>query len=87
MKINNLDIACLSTRCGTPTDGYDYDCEYEQSGEISCDDCVCNYGHYHPKTGKRISWLLRVIQNRRAIKHYKAVQKYKQHTNDTSRID
>lgn len=71
MKIPGLDIPCLGYRCGNPLDGQDYDCDYEHSEDVFCDDCVCNYGFYNPQTGKRINWLLRIIQCRRVMKHYK----------------
>lgn len=35
---------CLGYRTGNPSDGYDYDCEYEHSGSISCEDCI--FGPY-----------------------------------------
>ncbi len=31
---------CKGYRFGNPSDGYDFDCEYEFSGEISCEDCI-----------------------------------------------
>lgn len=70
MRIPVIDIPCLGYPCGNPSDGYDYDCEYNESGCINCDDCVCNYGNYSPQTGKRINWLLRMIQHHRARRHY-----------------
>ena len=33
----------------------DYDCDYEFSGQISCENCICNYeigGRLDPRTGK-----------------------------------
>lgn len=33
----------------------DYDCKYPLNGEITCDECLVNYGLYDPSTGKRIS--------------------------------
>ena len=71
MRMPGLDIPCRSCQCGNPLDGYDYDCEYEKSEGVVCDDCVCNFGFYNPKTGKRINWILRIMQCRRAIKYYK----------------
>lgn len=71
MKIPGLDMPCLGYRCGNPLDGYDYDCDYEQSGDISCDDCVCNYGFYNPQTGKQINWILQTIQRHRTMKYFK----------------
>ncbi|MBS6764034.1 MAG: hypothetical protein KH304_10725 [Clostridium sp.] len=73
MRISGLDVPCMGRRSGNPLDGYDYDCEYENSVDIFCDDCVCNYGFYNPRTGKRINWFLRVIQRRRALKYYKYI--------------
>lgn len=67
MYIPGLDKSCEGYQCGNPLDGYEYDCNYEFG--ISCDDCVCNYGFYNPQTGKRINWLLRIIQRRRAVKY------------------
>ena len=71
MRISGLDIPCRICQCGTPSDGYDYDCEYDLSEDISCEDCVCNYGFYNPLTGKRINWFLRIIQRRRALNYYR----------------
>lgn len=70
-RITELDLPCLGYQFGDLISGYEYDCEYENSEGIACDDCVCCYGEYNPKTGKRINLVLRVIQNYRAIKHYK----------------
>lgn len=73
MRIPGLDIPCLNYKYGNPLDGYEYDCEYEKSEGVNCDDCVCNYGFYTPKTGKRINWILRIIQRRRAVRYYKYI--------------
>lgn len=70
MRIPGLDIPCRSYQCGNPSDGYDYDCDYELSEDITCNDCVCNLGFYNPQTGKRVNWFLRIIQNRRAVKYF-----------------
>jgi len=37
---------CLGYTCGNPTDGYDYDCEHEFSGDISCEEC--RFGPLNP---------------------------------------
>ena len=33
-------------------DGYDFDCEYENAGEITCEHCVMCGGLFSPQTGK-----------------------------------
>ena len=73
MKIKKLNIPCKSYQCGTPTDGYEYDCEYYDSNGIcvECDECICNFGDINPINGKRINFILRFIQNKRAIRYYK----------------
>ena len=45
-------ITCLGYKSGNPSDGYDYDCEYEYAGEFGCEDCICNGGRFDPRTGK-----------------------------------
>lgn len=47
-------IPCLGYESGNPIDGFDYDCEYENSGGFGCDDCICNGGAYSPISGKSI---------------------------------
>lgn len=68
MKIKSLNIPCKEYRSGNPSDGYEYECEYyDQSGQcVECEDCVCNLGDINPINGKRINFLLRFIQKRRA---------------------
>lgn len=46
-------ITCKGYRAGNPAVGYDFDCEYEHAGEITCDQCLCNGGDMSPVTGKR----------------------------------
>jgi len=75
MRIKSLDVPCKCIKIGTPYDGYEFDCEYENSCEFSCDDCVCNFGNMNPITGKEINPILKFIQNKQAIKYYK--NKYK----------
>ena len=70
MRIKQLDIPCKGYQCGIPSDGYEYDCKYENSCDFSCDECVCNFGYMNPVTGKRINFILRKIQNKRAMKYY-----------------
>lgn len=53
-RIEKYSVPCKSFKTGNPIDGYDYDCEYEHSGEITCDDCICNGGSMSPQTGKRV---------------------------------
>lgn len=55
MRIKELNIPCLGYESGTPSSGYDYDCKYENSGVITCEDCICNYGVYNPETGKKVN--------------------------------
>lgn len=47
-------IPCKGYQSGTPLDGFDYDCEYENSGGFGCDNCICNGGAYSPISGKPI---------------------------------
>lgn len=65
-----IDIPCKGYHTGNPLDGYDFDCEYENSADILCDQCVCNYGIYSPETGKPVSKRLQKIQQARAARHY-----------------
>lgn len=73
MKIKSLNVPCLGYREDYGCDGYEYECGYYDSNGIcvECDDCVCNFGDINPINGKRINFILRSIQNRRAIKYYK----------------
>ena len=36
----NVIEGCKSYTRGNPIDGMDYDCEYEFSGQIDCEDCI-----------------------------------------------
>lgn len=63
-------IPCRGYRYGNPSDGYEFDCEYEHACDIGCDDCVCNFGMYNPKTGKWIGKLARYIQGKKAEKYF-----------------
>lgn len=65
LVFRKIDIPCLGHEDGNPSSGYDFTCDYEMSGEISCEDCVCTGGYYNPKTGKRIGFILRLIQSYR----------------------
>jgi len=31
----------------------EFDCDAENGGEVSCDNCLCNGGMYNPDTGKK----------------------------------
>ena len=53
-RIAKYNIPCKGHLSGNPIDGYDYDCDYEKSGEITCDNCICNGGSMNPITGKRV---------------------------------
>jgi len=59
---------CLGYECGNPFDGYDYDCEYPLAGEISCEDCICNFykcgGTRSPITGKHYKSALKIETER-----------------------
>jgi hypothetical protein len=60
----SINLPCLGRREDYGCDGYEYDCGYENSGEITCDDCICciaNGGYYNPKTWRRINYILRKI--------------------------
>ena len=71
IKIKAIDIPCLGH--GSFCD--DYDCDYEKADGITCEDCVCNFGYISPKTGKEINFILRFIQDQRAIRKYKQIEK------------
>jgi ribosomal protein L34E len=47
---------CLGHTSGNPTDGYDYDCDYENAPD--CENCLCNFyitgGSIDPRTGKQV---------------------------------
>ena len=77
MKIKSLDIPCKGYKSGTPIDGYEYECGYYDKTGIctECDECVYNFGDINPVSGKRINFILRFIQNKRAIKYYKIKEK------------
>lgn len=36
------------------SNSHDFDCEYPNSANFGCEDCICNGGKYDPKTGKEI---------------------------------
>jgi hypothetical protein len=36
------------TDCGT-----EYDCHYENAGNLTCEHCACNDGEWDPRTGKK----------------------------------
>jgi len=44
---------CLGYWGGHPLDPPEFDCEYENSGEFGCEDCLVNGGRYNPETGKK----------------------------------
>lgn len=67
-KLTPKPVPCKAVRTGNPSDGYDYECGY--GSEIRCDDCICNFGYYDPRTGKRISRRKRRLQNKKALEHY-----------------
>ena len=75
MKIKSLDIVCKGYLTYYGCDGHEFDCGYENSCEFGCEDCVCNFGNMNPINGKRINFILRFIQNKRAIKYYKIKEK------------
>lgn len=63
-----LSLPCLYYLSGTPSDGYDSECEYEE-GWIGCDDCVCSdFGLLDPRTGKEIRLIAKWIKKRRIRK-------------------
>lgn len=43
-SVEETATGCLGHRIGNPSDGYDFECEYEFSGYISCEDCI--FGPY-----------------------------------------
>lgn len=60
-----LFLPCGAFRCGNPVDGEDYGCEYDENGDIFCEDCVCSqYGYIDPRSGKKIRFLARFIKMR-----------------------
>lgn len=48
-------VPCLGHQSGNPLDGYDYDCDYENSAEFGCDQCICNGGDMSPISGKPLA--------------------------------
>lgn len=63
-KYAKLDVPCMYTQIGNPSDGFDYECGYEKAPP-NCESCVCNvetYGTINPMTGKQVNWFLRKIQ-------------------------
>lgn len=70
VKIKSIDIPCGVIHYSS-LDGDEYDCEYNDDGECTCDECVCNFGDINPITGKRINFILRFIQRKRAERQYK----------------
>lgn len=46
-------IVCKGYQAGNPTDGYEFDCGYENAGAFNCEDCICNGGTMSPQTGKK----------------------------------
>ena len=46
-------IPCRGYEINTP-DAHEYDCGYELSGPITCDECIVNGGPTDPRTGKRL---------------------------------
>lgn len=43
-------IPCLGRSYRTDC-GEEFDCDYPQSGDISCENCVCNGGKLDPRIG------------------------------------
>ncbi len=74
LRIKTLDIPCKGVH-EYYYDGDDFDCEYEKADEVCCDDCICNFGYMNPATGKKINFILRFIQDKRAVRHYKEIKK------------
>lgn len=71
MRIRNLDIPCGHELIGNPYNGYDHGCSYEYSGDVPCDDCVCNGGFWNPETGKPVRGITKIIQKHRNRKRWK----------------
>lgn len=66
-RVKSINLPCLGYRqdCGCG------DCEYENSG--NCDECICCVdacGYYDTRTGKRVNWILRKIQDYRCRKYH-----------------
>ena len=53
-RMDKYGTPCLGYWGGNPSDGYDFDCKYENSGGITCDNCICTGGEMNPITGKRV---------------------------------
>ena len=49
----SFKIPCLGRWTHT-IDGSDFDCEYENAGNIECDDCISNGGCGDPRTGLKL---------------------------------
>jgi hypothetical protein len=85
---------CLMTRIWTDL-GYEHDCEYPNSDDFPCDDCICvtsDLGDFYginPKTGKpftRFPKLRRLIWNiRLKMSHFTKDLKQNQDLNCTQR--
>lgn len=82
----SIDLPCKNTYSSNPG-GYEYDCDYENAGYISCDDCVCNYGMYSPQTGKKINWFFRIIQQNRSKKYYKQLLEWESRMMEKQKIE
>ena len=50
-RVPKSPIPCMLYESNT-TDGREYDCEYEYSGSVDCDNCIVNGGSLDPRTGK-----------------------------------
>jgi len=49
----SFNIPCLGRWTHT-IDGSDFDCEYENAGNIECDECISTGGCGDPRTGVRL---------------------------------
>ena len=72
LNFKNTNVKCEGYTQNYGCDGTEYECGYyDKTGIcVTCDDCVCNFGSINPVNGKRINFILRFIQNRRAVKYF-----------------
>lgn len=56
-------LRCKGYKIDCGVDGYDYNCEYPHSGEISCEECVLTGGYMSPQTGKPFRGNLKKYQD------------------------
>lgn len=56
----SLMLVCKGMKYDT-MNGQEFDCEYELSGNGTCDNCLVNGGKFDPRTGQNTSNLLDIL--------------------------